>query len=90
MIDIYFTHSPKVLSRLRAGAKEGKLTDLESAAHDLKSSRANLGGMRLYALCRRLEDLSKKGQLQVAESIIGQIEVEYERFTSALSDLREA
>ena len=89
MIDIYLEHTPDLLRALHAGAQGGKLSDFQSVAHDLKSSSANLGGMRLYALCRELEELSRNGQLEGTEAIVAQIEVEYERFTSALSDLRE-
>ena len=88
MIDIYFEHTPTLLRALRAGAKEGKLSDLKTAAHDLKSSSAGLGGMRIYALCRELEEMSSNGQIQGAESIVAQVELEYERFSSAIYDLR--
>ncbi|MBS0613052.1 MAG: response regulator [Proteobacteria bacterium] len=87
MIELYLGHSPEVLRLLEVAAREGDVAELHRAVHTLKSSTANLGGVRLTALARACEALARQGRSAEAATCVPQIRKEHAEFCAAL--LRE-
>jgi HPt (histidine-containing phosphotransfer) domain-containing protein len=57
---------------------------LRQAAHALKSSSSNVGGLKLAALCNSLEIAARSNDLVAASNHIPQVLAEYARVTAAL------
>ena len=91
VIQAYFESAPRILSDLHQAAAAADAARLANAAHAFKSSSANLGAMRLAALCRTLEAAARSGNVAGAEAQVSAIEGEYSAVQSALQAIdREA
>ena len=55
LIDTYLRELPRIVARLQEALPEGDQESLHRGAHTLKSSSANVGALRLSALCAELE-----------------------------------
>lgn len=73
LIDVYNRESPKLMEQLVHAHRIGNLRDIESAAHTLKSSSAQLGATEFSEVCREIEYIAKKPEEDVSElsSLIG-------------------
>lgn len=89
VIRIYISDSPALLDRMSKALQNRDSEDMFEAAHALKSSSANLGAIGLAGLCRTLEDIARMGATEGNESIIVQIQAEYERVRAALEKEHE-
>ena len=84
VIDTFLRNSPQQLQTLREGIDAGDPELVFITAHDLKSSSAMLGAMRLSELFNKME---KKGRIKSMGNIfqlMTQIEIEYESAQTAL------
>ena len=84
VIQLYLEETPKILQALREAAERSDGAVLRRSAHHLKSSSANLGAIRLAALCRQLENLARQGRHEESESRVTEIEAEFTRVRTAL------
>jgi CheY-like chemotaxis protein len=84
VIHQYSEHTPKVLETLREAAEQGNAGALRNAAHNLKSSSANLGAIRLAVLCKETEMKARANALEDPLSEVAGIEAEYQKVQSAL------
>jgi CheY-like chemotaxis protein/HPt (histidine-containing phosphotransfer) domain-containing protein len=78
VINIYLEDSLRLLESLRQALSRGEGVGVYRRAHSLKSSSANVGALRLAALC---EDLEKSGERESMDQVhqrIARIEEEYE------------
>ncbi len=71
VIGAYLKQSPGQMEQLRTGVKARNFTAIKAAAHTLKSSSANIGGMSLSALYKQME---QQGRNQTTEQIDEQLE----------------
>ncbi len=66
---------------------------VKAAAHTLKSSSAQVGAVRLSALCKELEALGRSGSLggaaELAEEIAGELESTCERLVAEAFGARD-
>ena len=91
VVAAYLEHTPSQLAEARAALLRGDTAVLRRAAHTLKSSSANVGALRLSALCRELEADAKDSLSNHAEEGVARIETEFARVRDALLNLtREA
>ena len=58
VIGLYLQQTPRQLEDLRSALAGGDTSAVARAAHTVKSSSANVGAMRLSALCRELESVA--------------------------------
>ncbi|MDP2359813.1 MAG: response regulator [bacterium] len=86
---IYLEESARQVEALRVSAEQGALEECGRLAHGLKSSSANVGAVRLAALCRQVEQEAREGQLPDLPDRIGEIVEEHGRAAEALQRLRE-
>jgi CheY-like chemotaxis protein len=88
MIRLYEEHTPRLIQEGRAGIDAADCQRLAVAAHEMKSSSANLGAQRLARLCRDCEHAARRGDLAAATTSWAQIAEEYLAFRDALSNLQ--
>lgn len=88
IINLYEQRSPTLVRDGNAAVANNNAADLATAAHELKSSSANLGGDRLARLCKDCEAAARKADLPAAQAAWLQACAEHERFMQALRSLR--
>ena len=84
MFEILNRHLPKSCGQMWQALDEDDALTLWQIAHKLKSSAHCLGLSRLGAICARLEQRAKAGQLRDVDRQLTAIEDEYDRAVSAL------
>ncbi len=87
MIDLYQQHSPELLRAAEAAAQAQDCEGLYQQVHALKSSTANLGGVRLAASARDCEMHARQGRLPEATAALARVRKDYTEFCACL--LRE-
>jgi len=90
MIDLYLQHSPQLIAAVETAAAAKAATRLSEAVHTLKSSTANLGGVRLAAVAKECEILVREGGIEQAGPLVLRIRREYQEFCAALTRERSA
>ena len=85
MIDLYMQHSPGLIAAIESAAASMQADTLSAAVHTLKSSTANLGGIRLAAVAKECEVLVRAGGIARAAPIVHRIRREYQEFCTALT-----
>jgi signal transduction histidine kinase/DNA-binding response OmpR family regulator/HPt (histidine-containing phosphotransfer) domain-containing protein len=84
VIDSYLEDAPKLLQAMAAAFAQGKATDLQQAAHTLKSSSALFGATSLSQFCQELEVSGSTGSWIEAATLMPQVKTEYEKVQTAL------
>ncbi|MCG6860403.1 MAG: response regulator [Chromatiaceae bacterium] len=82
--DLFFTDTPPLLEQIREGLQSVDRDAVRRAAHRLKSGVANLGGMRLSALCSDLERHAAEGLPLDAKNWYAELDGEFAQFKDAL------
>ncbi len=77
LIQSYLDSSTDLFAQLQAAIADQNPTQLQYAAHSLKSSSASLGAKRLADLCQQLEQQGKAGELNGAAEKVQQAVSEY-------------
>jgi len=90
LIDLYLQHSPLLLAAVESAAAAMQASALTEAVHTLKSSTANLGGMRLAQAAKECEVLVREGGIAQAGPLVLKIRREYLEFCAALARERSA
>ncbi|HBE19275.1 MAG TPA: hypothetical protein DEG17_02040 [Cyanobacteria bacterium UBA11149] len=104
VIDSYLEETPQLLTGMTEAISQGDSTILQRYAHNLKSTSATFGAMRLSELCRELETMklasgkntfasypqhNSSNNWEVAATILSQMIGEYENVKIALYLERE-
>ena len=89
VIDTFFGSAQALVDTLRQAAREEDAGTLRSASHQLKSSSASLGALRLSELCRRLEELGREGSTRGASDLVAMLAAEWEEAQTALAAHRK-
>jgi two-component system sensor histidine kinase/response regulator len=84
LVDCFLTRAPTDLASLRAAVQRGDATAIYHVAHRLKGAAATLGSAGMVDLCQELEALASAGALPPAPGLLGCLEEEFGRVTSAL------
>ena len=85
IVGVYLDDTPAGIQALRSAVDGDDAEAARKAAHGLKSSSANVGALRLSALCREMEEMARGGDLSAAAAKRHEIEREYGRVAMALS-----
>jgi CheY-like chemotaxis protein/HPt (histidine-containing phosphotransfer) domain-containing protein len=85
LIELYLEEAPPRLAALREAIEGGDARTVERAAHTLKGSTANMGAMRMAAVCAELEKVGGSGELTRAPELLEQLVVEFDRARQALN-----
>jgi signal transduction histidine kinase/CheY-like chemotaxis protein len=84
VIDSYLEDAPKLLQVMAVAVAQGKATDLQQAAHTLKSSSTLFGATSLTQLCQALEVIGSTGTSTEAAALMPQVKTEYEKVQATL------
>jgi signal transduction histidine kinase/DNA-binding response OmpR family regulator len=87
LIRSFLEETPPLLANLRRALETGDVELLRRAAHTLKSSARDFGGMRLSQLSRQLEVMGQEKELTGAAELVAQAEAAYEPVKAALEEL---
>jgi signal transduction histidine kinase/CheY-like chemotaxis protein/HPt (histidine-containing phosphotransfer) domain-containing protein len=87
LIDLFAQSAPELIARFRGAVGRGDASEAQTAVHTLKSSSANMGAMKLSALCGELESQVRSGLRGDEAERIAEIEAEYGRVEKALKAL---
>ena len=82
--NLYIKESAALLERLSQAVARGDAEEVRLAAHSLKSSSANLGALRLSAMCRDLEQKGRAAELDEAGMLLEEMQMERERYLPLL------
>ena len=85
LIGLYLEDSPRVVTAMADALASGDANGVKRAAHQLKSSSASLGAMRLSNCCLELETLTRSGTLVGAELLFANLQHEYSCSSAALA-----
>ena len=88
MIDIYLDWSARKLAQARAGEQSGDLEAIESAAHSLKSSAANVGAIQVHDLAERIETLAREKQMDAVVPLLRELAAAMEQAAVRLAEIR--
>jgi signal transduction histidine kinase/DNA-binding response OmpR family regulator len=80
----YIEDSRRNLEILSNAIARGDDATLKFAAHSMKSSSANVGGVKLAALCDTLQDMGRRHDTANARSILDQMQSEFEALRKTL------
>jgi signal transduction histidine kinase/CheY-like chemotaxis protein/HPt (histidine-containing phosphotransfer) domain-containing protein len=80
LIDAFLQNAPGLVAELAGNETE----TVRRAAHTLKSNARTFGATDLAALCQKLEERARAGELDDAPELARQIEEKYERAAEAL------
>jgi CheY-like chemotaxis protein len=81
---MFLDRAPARIEAMRDALDRGDAGALKREAHNLKSSSANVGALRLSGLFKDLETLGRSGDLQRAHELMERVEAEFGRVRKAL------
>ena len=84
LIDTYLCESPKFVGAIEQSTTQADAATLNISAHSLKSSSAALGATRLAKLCKELEVMGRKGQIEEAKALVENLKTEYDKVEAAM------
>jgi signal transduction histidine kinase/ActR/RegA family two-component response regulator/HPt (histidine-containing phosphotransfer) domain-containing protein len=87
LVPIFVLAAPAGLADVRSAVMAGDTAALSAAAHALRGSAANMGGLQVAAVCGRLEESARGGRLDGAEADLLILETELTRLVVAVSAL---
>lgn len=85
MVQLFLAHAPEGILAVRQGIREGNASGAEAAAHSLKSSCAQLGAVRMQALCGEIEALAARGELASLPELVELLEGEFREYLACIS-----
>lgn len=85
VIKLYLDGSIDLVARLQGAIDQGDGAALKEAAHSLKSGSANLGAVKLAAICRDMEYLDLEEQTDGAVALMDHMAAEYHQVKAALA-----
>lgn len=75
----FFAELDPRLQALRTGLEQGRADLVDSAAHAIKGSSANLGAEDVRQVARTVEELARASKLTEIEPLLGRLESELAR-----------
>jgi signal transduction histidine kinase/CheY-like chemotaxis protein/HPt (histidine-containing phosphotransfer) domain-containing protein len=85
VVGTYLESSSELLETIRSAVAGGDAAALARAAHTLKSSSAQVGALRLSALCRDLEARGREGSIEGAAKLLAEVSDELETVQDGLA-----
>ncbi len=86
LVEIYLKNSPDNLVTIEKSIPNCDFSAIETAAHTLKSSSANLGALQLSDLCQKAETAARETSIEEVQSLFKEMQIEIQNVSSALSE----
>ena len=77
ILSLYLADSYDLVNQVRQGIATGEAQVVNQAAHSLKSRSSMLGAVSLSKLCQQVENLSRQGQLEEAETLLDDLDAAF-------------
>ena len=87
VVEKFLENSTELASQIRIAATERDPASIVRAAHDLKSSSAHVGVLKLSELAKQLETLGRAGSMEGVPELVSRMSEELGAAVEALSDL---
>lgn len=87
VLQLFLEDVPGRISRLRQAWQAGNAVDLQRAAHSLKGSAGNIGATDMLAVCRKLDERGKSGDLTDMDGLMASLDAEYARVEAEIAPL---
>lgn len=87
ILTLFLEEVPKKLRALQAALAAGDAPQAASVAHSLKGSSGNIGASSLMAMCRRVDDLARAGDLASVAPLVASLTSEYHRVELEITHL---
>ena len=87
VLQLFKADVPTRIERLRAAWQAGDAVTVQRAAHSLKGSAGNIGANQLLAVCARLDELGRAGDLSALAPLVASLDAEYGRVESEIQRL---
>ncbi|MGZ8136829.1 MAG: Hpt domain-containing protein, partial [Methylococcaceae bacterium] len=84
---VFAQNAEQAFQALRESIDKQEAEPIRKLAHGLKSISANVGGMRLSALCKTLEQDGKNNQLQTVSAQLEAMKLEYASVLKGLESI---
>jgi CheY-like chemotaxis protein/HPt (histidine-containing phosphotransfer) domain-containing protein len=85
---LFISRAPARIKAMGDAVARGDANTLRKEAHNLKSSSANIGALKLSEICRDLELLAQSENLKGASVLLEKAKCEYERVKAELADTK--
>jgi HPt (histidine-containing phosphotransfer) domain-containing protein len=79
LIDLYLDDVPRRIEAMQTAIADSSEQSLKRAAHSLKGSSANLGVVRVAALCEELQVVNCDDGFQMSRALMARLDHEVER-----------
>ena len=86
ILQSFLEDAPERIVSMWHGLETGDAEKFFTAAHSLKGISGNLGAMIMMSICQRLQTIGHSGTLTGSESIIRELEAEFEAVQTELRD----
>lgn len=87
VLQLFLDDVPGRIERVRTACQAGNAVELHRAAHSLKGSAGNIGAKDMLAVCRRLDELGKAGEVSGAQGLVASLDAEYSRVEAEIHRL---
>ncbi len=87
VLQLFVADVPARIERLRAAWQAGDAVAVQRAAHSLKGSAGNIGATQLLAVCGRLDEQGRSGDLSALAPLVASLDAEYGRVESEIQRL---
>jgi HPt (histidine-containing phosphotransfer) domain-containing protein len=84
LFDEFLQECPERMAAMRQALANGEPQLMDSAAHAIKGSSANLGACAVQEMARMVEELARNNQLDHADTFVSRLETEIHRLQEHL------
>jgi HPt (histidine-containing phosphotransfer) domain-containing protein len=74
LIDLFLADTPGRIAQMRTALESADAHALESAAHSLKGSGANIGARKMASLCASVMQHARKNEFEPAAKLVAEVE----------------
>ncbi len=89
LFDIYQEDYIEKRTLMEEAVKTNNIEEVKSLAHSLKGASGNISAKCLHKLFFQLEDKGKNNDLTGSDAVLVDVDVEYERLSARITEIRE-
>lgn len=84
LVTMFLSDTARRLAAIRESVSEGRVPEVERAAHALAGGSAVFGAESFISTCRELQRAGREGNLDAVPELVERMEAEFERLRDAL------
>ena len=90
VLQMFLREVPPRIEFLRNAWTAGDIEEVHRMAHSLKGSAGNIGALRLFAVCRQLDDREHPADPAVMAALVRGLDVEFDKVKEEIHRLLKA